>query len=74
MLSDTTSAVGLREHLVVYGNARVTEGGAVALLEKLAPLYLRPQAVFPRAGMRNIPGFITRIAPARFAGVGPWNP
>jgi PPOX class probable F420-dependent enzyme len=74
MLSDTTNAQGLREYLVVYGNARVSEGGAVALLEKLAPLYLGPQAVYPPPSMRNIPGFITRIAPARFAGVGPWNP
>jgi len=23
--------------------------------------------------MRNIPGYITRITPTRFAGVGPWN-
>jgi PPOX class probable F420-dependent enzyme len=31
MLSDKTSANGLREYLVVHGNARVTEGGAVDL-------------------------------------------
>ena len=72
MLSDTTNAIGLREYLVVYGNARVTEGGAVDLLRRLAPLYLGPGADFPPPAMRNIPGFITRIAPARFAGIGPW--
>jgi PPOX class probable F420-dependent enzyme len=72
LLGDKTNAQGLREYLVVYGSARVTEGGAVALLQRLAPLYLGPKADFPPATMRNIPGYITRIAPARFAGIGPW--
>src|ERR1700730_6061337 len=39
MLGDKTNAQGLREYLVVYGNARVTEGGAVDLLHRLAPIY-----------------------------------
>jgi PPOX class probable F420-dependent enzyme len=72
MLSDTTNKQGMREYLVVYGNARVTEGGAVPLLLRLAPLYLGPKAEFPPPSMRNIPGFITRITPTRFSGVGPW--
>ena len=62
----------MREYLVVYGNARVTEGGAVQLLQRLAPLYLTPNADFPPPAMRNIPGYITRITPARFTGIGPW--
>jgi len=72
MLSDTTNAQRLREYLVVYGNARVTEGGAFDLLQHLGRLYLGPNAVYPPAPMSNIPGWITRITPARFAGVGPW--
>jgi PPOX class probable F420-dependent enzyme len=72
MLGDKTNAQGLREYLVVYGNARVTEGGAVDLLQRLARIYLGPQADFPPAGMRSIPGYITRITPARVAGIGPW--
>ena len=32
MLSDATNAQGLREYLVVYGDARVTEGGAAHLI------------------------------------------
>jgi PPOX class probable F420-dependent enzyme len=72
MLGDTTNAQGLREYLVVYGNARVTEGGAFDFLQRLGRLYLGPNADFPSAAMRNIPGFITRITPARFAGIGPW--
>jgi PPOX class probable F420-dependent enzyme len=72
MLSDKTNAQGLREYLVVYGNARVTEGGAFDLLQRLARLYLGPSADYPPAELRNIPGYITRITPARFAGIGRW--
>ncbi len=74
MLSGKINAQGLREYLVIYGNARVTEGGAVNLLLRLAPIYLGPKADFPPPAMRNIPGYITRITPARFAGIGPWAP
>ncbi|SRR5712692_9964099 len=72
MLGDKTNAQGMREYLVIHGNARVTEGGAVDLLRRLAPIYLGPKADFPPASMRNIPGYVTRIAPARFSGIGPW--
>jgi PPOX class probable F420-dependent enzyme len=72
ILSDKTSAQGMREYVVAYGNARVTEGGAVPLLQRLAKIYLGPKAVFPPPSMLNIPGLITRIAPDRFTGVGPW--
>jgi hypothetical protein len=27
---------------------------------------------FPPASMRSIPGYVTRIAPDRFSGIGPW--
>ena|SRR5579863_743352 len=72
MLGAKTNAQGLREYLVVYGSARVTEGGAVDLLQNLARIYRGPKAAFPPPSMRNIPGYITRIAPARFSGIGPW--
>jgi hypothetical protein len=62
----------LREYVVAYGSARVTEGGAADLLQCLAPIYLGPSADFPPAAMRNIPGYVTRITPARFGGIGPW--
>ena len=73
LLGDKTNAQGLREYIVVYGNARVTEGGAVDLLQRLARIYLGPDIDFRPAAMRNIPGYITRITPTRFAGVGPWS-
>lgn len=72
MLSDGTNAEGLREYLVIYGNARITEGGVVKLLQRLAPIYLGPRADFPPPSMRNIPGYMTRITPSRLSGIGPW--
>ena len=69
--SDTTNAWGLREYLVIYGTARITEGGAPELLQRLAHSYLGPGVVFP-AMPDPPPGFITRITPERIGGVGPW--
>lgn len=63
--------MGLQEYLVVYGTARITEGGAPELLQRLAHTYLGPDVKFPP--MDNPPpGFVTRIAVDRVAGVGPW--
>jgi PPOX class probable F420-dependent enzyme len=71
--SSRTNEWGLLEYLVVYGTARVTEGGAPEMLQHLAHTYLGPDAVFP--GMPDPPpGWITRITPERLGGVGPWNP
>jgi PPOX class probable F420-dependent enzyme len=70
--SSTTNAWGLLEYLVVYGTARVTEGGAAETLQRLARTYLGPDVVFP--SMPNPPpGFVTRITPERLGGVGPWR-
>jgi PPOX class probable F420-dependent enzyme len=68
------NALGLQEYLVVYGDARITEGGAAALLQHLAHIYLGPTVAFPPEPFRSRTGYITRITPQRFAGVGPWNP
>jgi PPOX class probable F420-dependent enzyme len=64
---------GLLEYLVVYGTARVTEGGAAELLQRLAYTYIGPDVVFPNVPDPP-PGFVTRITPERIGGVGPWNP
>ncbi len=48
LLSDKTNAQGMREYVVVHGKARVTDGGAVNLLQRPAPLYLGPGAEYPR--------------------------
>lgn len=63
--------IGMREHLVVYGRARITEGGAPELLQRLAYTYIGPDVTFPP--MPNPPpGYVTRIAVERIGGVGPW--
>ncbi len=65
------NARGLVEYLVIYGTARVTEGGAPPLLQELAHTYLGPDVRFP--DMDNPPpGYITRIRVDRISGVGPW--
>jgi PPOX class probable F420-dependent enzyme len=62
---------GLKEYLVVHGSARITEGGAPELLQRLAHVYLGPGVTFPP--MDNPPrGFTLRITPERIGGVGPW--
>src|ERR687896_1601608 len=62
---------GLTEYLVVYGRARVTEGGGPELLQKLAHTYLGPDVKFPPMPDPP-PGYVTRITPERLGGVGPW--
>jgi PPOX class probable F420-dependent enzyme len=68
--TDALNPMGLKEYLVVYGRARITEGGAPELLRRLAATYLGPGVDFPPPGAP--PGFVTRITPDRYGGVGPW--
>lgn len=67
----TRNSIGLDEYIVVHGRARVTEGGAAELLQRLAHVYLGPDVKFPP--MEDPPpGYITHIAVERIGGVGPW--
>lgn len=69
--ADTKSSYGLKEYAVVHGTARITEGGAPELLQRLAYVYMGPGVKFPP--MDNPPpGYITRINVTRIEGVGPW--
>jgi PPOX class probable F420-dependent enzyme len=62
---------GLAEYLVIEGLARVTDGGAPALLQRLAHTYLGPDVRFPP--MADPPdGFVLRITPVTVGGEGPW--
>jgi PPOX class probable F420-dependent enzyme len=62
---------GLANHLIIHGTARVVPGGAPALLQQLAHVYLGPDVKFPP--FDNPPeGNIIRITVDRISGVGPW--
>lgn len=67
----TRNATGLVEYIVIQGRARVTEGGAPELLQRLAHVYLGPDVKFP-ASDAPPPGYITHVAVERIGGVGPW--
>ena len=63
---------GLKQYLVVHGRARVVDGGAPELLQRLAHVYLGPDVIFPP--MADPPGgLVMRITAERIGGVGPWS-
>ncbi len=64
--------IGMRHFLVVHGTARITEGGAPELLNRLAQTYVGPGTVFPPFPDPP-PGFITHISIHRVGGQGPWS-
>jgi PPOX class probable F420-dependent enzyme len=70
--TERVTPYGLHEYLVIYGTARVTDGGGPEVLQRLAHTYLGPDVTFPP--MPNPPpGFVTRVTVDRLGGVGPWN-
>jgi PPOX class probable F420-dependent enzyme len=62
---------GLKEYLVVHGRARLEEGGASELLQRLAHVYLGPDVRFPPMDDPP-PGQTMRVTVERIGGVGPW--
>jgi len=69
--SDSVNAMGLREYLVVRGTARLEQGGAPELLQRLAHVYMGPDVVFPPMADPP-PGVVSRITVEHVSGVGPW--
>ena len=70
--TERVNPYGLHEYLVIYGTARVTDGGGPEVLQRLAHTYLGPDVIFPP--MPDPPqGFVTRVTVDRLGGVGPWN-
>ena len=62
--------IGLDHYLVVHGTARITDGGAPELLQRLAERYLGPGVRFPTMDDPP-PGHVIHITAERVAGVGP---
>ena len=61
---------GLDEYVVLHGTARVTEGGAPELLQRLSVAHLGPGVKFPPMDGPP-PGFVVRVAIDRITGVAP---
>jgi PPOX class probable F420-dependent enzyme len=66
------NAYGLDHYLVLRGAARVTEGGAAALLHDLAQVYIGPGTAFPPMPDPP-PGFVIRMTVEKVSGVGDWR-
>jgi PPOX class probable F420-dependent enzyme len=63
---------GLPSYLVLRGQARVTEGGAPELLQRLALIYIGPGVTFPP--MPDPPaGYVTRVTVEALSGMGDWD-
>ena len=63
---------GLAEYLVLHGTARITEGGAPELLQRLAYRYIGPGVKFPPMDDPP-PGYVMRTTVERAAGNGDWT-
>lgn len=65
------SGQGLWPYAVVEGRVdRITEGGALAVMDRLAEFYIGPGASYP---MRDAPeGVVVHVAIDRVYGQGPW--
>jgi PPOX class probable F420-dependent enzyme len=72
MVTGTRNAYGLDEYVVLHGRARLTDGGAPELLQRLAHVYLGPDVRFPPMPDPP-PGWVIRIAVDRIVGIGPWS-
>ena len=71
--AESRNAVGMQHSLTIHGHARVTEGGAADLLQRLAYVYVGPGVKFPPFDDPP-PGYVVHITVDRVGGVGPWNP
>jgi PPOX class probable F420-dependent enzyme len=64
--------MGMQNYLVVDGTASISDGGAPALLGRLAERYIGPGVTFPP--MPDPPeGYVIRVAPTQVRGMGPWG-
>jgi PPOX class probable F420-dependent enzyme len=63
---------GLQFYLAIQGTARITEGGAPELLQRLAATYLGPGVKFP-PGDNPPSGWLMHIVPESWHGYGPWS-
>jgi PPOX class probable F420-dependent enzyme len=62
---------GLWPYLVIRGRGRVSDGGALEVMDRLAEYYIGPGAMYP---MRDLPpGVVVRVTIDKIYGQGPWR-
>ena len=62
---------GLHPYAVIQGRARITEGGALEVMDHLAQYYLGPGQQYP---LRDVPeGVVVHVTVERIYGQGPWT-
>jgi PPOX class probable F420-dependent enzyme len=69
--AEGANPVGMGNYVMVRGRARLVDGGAPQLLQRLAEVYVGPGVTFPPMDDPP-PGQVIRITPERISGVGPW--
>lgn len=69
--AEGANPVGMTNYLLVRGTARLVEGGAPELLQRLAETYVGPGVRFPPFDDPP-PGHVIHITAERIGGVGPW--
>lgn len=69
--AEGANPVGMANYLIVHGTARLVEGGAPELLQRLAETYIGPGVKFPPFE-NPPPGHVIHITAERIGGVGPW--
>ena len=70
--TDRVNPFGLHEYVVLYGNARVTEGGDRRSCSGSPTPTSAPTSSSRRCPTRR-PGYVTRVTVDRIGGLGPWN-
>jgi PPOX class probable F420-dependent enzyme len=62
---------GLHPYVVIGGQARIGEGGALEVMDRLAEYYMGPGQRYP---MRDVPdGMVIRVTVERIYGQGSWR-
>jgi PPOX class probable F420-dependent enzyme len=72
MEADGTNPVGMANYLLIRGTARLEQGGAPELLQRLAEVYVGPGVKFPPMD-EPPPGHVIHITAEHIGGQGPWS-
>lgn len=64
------AGMGLHPYLVARGTARISEGDAMPVMDRLAEAYIGPGARFPNRDMPD--GYVVHVTVERIYGLGPW--